>query len=212
MMGKPKKAEPKLFYHGLSLEKRMPQDHPLRKIKEVIDFTFVRSAVKGLYGQNGNESVDPSVILKLMFLLFYENIKSERALASQLPLRLDCLWFCDYDIDQPIPNHSVLSKARRRWGPDVFARFFETILCQCIDAGLVEGQTIHIDSSTIAANASKEKLRPQFRFLGQQLYQRLDGQINEPSKGNADKPGTPVTHVDPDARLYTKNGKTLLGL
>ena len=78
MMGKPKKAEPKLFYHGLSLERRIPQDHPLRKVKEAIDFTFVRPEVKGVYGQKGHASVDPSVILKLMFLLFYENNKLKR--------------------------------------------------------------------------------------------------------------------------------------
>ncbi len=211
MMGKPKRTEPKLFYHGLSLERRMPKDHTLRKIKERIDFTFVRSEVKHLYGQKGHESVDPCVILKLMFLLFYENIKSERALASQLPLRLDWLWFCDYDIDQPTPNHSVLSKARKRWGPDIFARFFENILGQCVDAGLVEGQTIHIDSSLIAANASKEKLKPQFGLLSQRLYQQLDDSVPKPSHGHADKPGTSVTPVDPEARLYTKNGKTTLG-
>ena len=211
MMGKSNKIEPKLFYHGLSLERRIPKDHPLRKVKELIDFTFVRSDVECLYGKNGNESIDPSVILKLMFLLFYENIKSERALASQLPLRLDWLWFCDYDIDDTTPNHSVISKARRRWGPDVFARFFENVLFQCIEAGLVDGRTIYIDSSTIAANASKEKLRPKFELFGKQLYQQLDSQIDKQPKLNADRPGTKVTQVDPDARLYTKNGKTILG-
>jgi transposase len=125
MMGKANKLEPKLFYHGVSLERRIPNDHPLRKIKQHIDFTFVRSQVEELYGKNGNESIDPVIILKMMLLLFYENIKSERHLASQLPLRLDWLWFCDYDIDDPTPNHSVISKARTRWGVDVFAKFFE---------------------------------------------------------------------------------------
>jgi transposase len=211
MMGKSNKIEPKLFYHGISLERRIPQDHPLRRVKKCIDFTFARSVVEGLYGKNGNESIDPSVILKLMFLLFYENIKSERALASQLPLRLDWLWFCDYDIDETTPNHSVISKARRRWGLDVFARFFENILCQCIEAGLVDGRTIHIDSSTIAANASKERLRPKLELFGEQFYQQLDSQIVKQAKLNADKTGTKVTQVDPDARLYTKNGKTILG-
>ena len=58
----------------------------------MIDFSFIRSEVKYLYGYNGNQSIDPTVILKLMFLLFYENIKSERALANQLPVGLD--WLC----------------------------------------------------------------------------------------------------------------------
>ena len=112
MMGRPNKVEPKLFYHGLSLDRRIGQDHSLRKVKKFIDFTFARKEVESLYGKNGNESIDPAVVLKLMFLLFYENIKSERALASQLSLRLDWLWFCDYDIDDVTPNHSVIFKAR----------------------------------------------------------------------------------------------------
>ncbi len=59
-----------------------------------------------------------------MFLLFYENIKSERALLRQLPLRLDWLWFCGYDLDEATPDHSVLSKARNRWGSEIFEGFF----------------------------------------------------------------------------------------
>ncbi|MGB2809948.1 MAG: transposase [Sedimentisphaerales bacterium] len=72
----------------------------MRSIKQLVDFDFVRSQVGQSYGKNGNESVDPAVVLKLMFLLFYENIKSERALMRQLPLRLDWLWFCGYDLDE----------------------------------------------------------------------------------------------------------------
>lgn len=211
MMGKPNKIEPKLFYHGLSLERRIPQNHPLRVIKKLIDFTFARTEVEELYGRNGNESIDPAVILKLMFLLFYENVKSERSLASQLPLRLDWLWFCDYDIDDETPNHSVISKARSKWGIEVFTRFFENVLSQCMEAGLVDGRTIHIDSSVIAANASKDKLRPKFALLGKQLYQQLDDQTKEQLELNSNKPGTNVTEVDPDARLFTKSGKTTLG-
>jgi transposase len=211
MMGKPNTIEPKLFYHGLSLDRRIGQDHPLRKVKKLIDFTFVRKEVECLYGKNGNESVDPAVVLKLIFLLFYEDIKSERALAFQLPLRLDWLWFCDYDIDDVTPNHSVISKARSRWGIDVFTRFFENVLGQCIEAGLIDGRTIHVDSGVINANAGKDGLRPKLELLGRQLYQKLEGQEDKQAESNSDKPGTLITEVDPDARLFTKNGKTTLG-
>ena len=126
MMGKPNQLEPKLFYHGVSLDRRMPKDHRLRKIEQLVDFNFIRSKVADLYGIRGNESVDPAVILKLMFLLFYENIKSERALMSQLPLRMDWLWSCGYDLVEKTPDHSVISKARRRWGLEVFPSFLKT--------------------------------------------------------------------------------------
>jgi len=211
MMGKANKLEPKLFYHGVSLERRIPKDHPLRKIKQHIDFTFVRSQVEDSYGKNGNKSIDPAIILKMLLLLFYENIKSERHLASQLSLRLDWLWFCDYDIDDPTPNHSVISKARSRWGVDVFAKFFENILSQCIEAGLVDGKTIHIDSSTINANAGIDKLKPKLELIGKQLYRQLEEETDMPTELTADQPYTKVTEVDSDARLFVKNGKITLG-
>jgi len=84
-------------------------------------------------------------------------------------------------------------------------------LSQCIEVGLVDGQTIHIDSSTIDANADKDRLRPKLKLLGKQLYQKLDGQTDKQPELNADRCGTKVTDVDPDARLFTKNGKTTLG-
>jgi len=204
MLGKPKKTEPKLFYHGVSLERRMPKEHPLRKIKQLIDFDFIRSQVADLYGTNGNQSVDPSVMLKLMFLLFYENIKSERALMRQLPLRLDWLWFCDYDLDEITPDHSVLSKARNRWGTEVFESFFMNILEQCINAGLVDGETIYIDSSTIDGNVDIGKVRPQLRKLSEQLTDKLDDAPQE-------KLAKRVSPADTDARIGRKYGKSTLG-
>ena len=205
MIGQKQQTEPKLFYHGISLDRRIGHDHPLRKIKNTIDFNFVRQQVAPLYGTTGNPSVDPVVILKLIFLLFYENIKSERALMTQLPLRLDWLWFCGYDLDDTTPNHSILSKARRRWGTEVFTQFFQNILEQCIEAGLVDGQTIHLDSSMIDANASKDKLQVQLRIVSGDLYNQLEENAEDQAVGKK------ISSVDPDARLGKKYSKTTLG-
>jgi len=199
MLGKPNQLQPKLFYNSFSLEQRVHQDHPLRKIKELIDFSFIRSEVKDLYGYNGNKSIDPTVILKLMFLLFYENVRSERTLADQLPVRLDWLWFCDYDIDDKTPNHSVISKARQRWGIDVFTKFFQNILQQCIDANLVDGDIIHIDSSTLKANASKDKIIPNLQLISEDLYDQLD-------KNTQDSKPRKISKTDPDAGFGKKKG------
>jgi IS5 family transposase len=170
-----------------------------------------------------------------MFLLYYENVKSERALRRQLPLRLDWLWFCEYDLEEELPHHSVLSKARRRWGPAVFAGFFQRILEQCLAAGLVDGETIHVDSSMIDANASKDALRPQLRVLGRQLYEQMEEQMEEPAaeakelseeteelsageeeletlpEASSDELARRAAPADPDARLGKKYGKSTLG-
>lgn len=75
------------------------------------------------YGINGNISVPPPVILKLMLLLILYNVRSERELMETLPERLDWLWFLRYDLDDEIPSHSILSKVRSRWGVEACKGF-----------------------------------------------------------------------------------------
>jgi transposase len=147
-----------LFSYRVNLEQRIRKDHPLRRVAQVIDFTFVCAEVARFYGKNGNEGVDPIILVKLMFLLFFDDVPSERELMERLPERLDYLWFLGYNLDEDIPNHSVLSKARTRWGREVFQQIFLRTVQQCVEAGLVDGKKIHVDSSLIEANASKDSV------------------------------------------------------
>ena len=113
MMGRQRKIQRKLFYSIINLDKRVRKDHILRKVVKYIDFDFTYKEVKDKYGIKGNVSVPPPVILKLLLLLILYNVRSERELMSTIPERLDWLWFLGYDLDDDIPNHSVLSKARK---------------------------------------------------------------------------------------------------
>jgi|GEM_PF-2753836 len=79
MMGQ-RKSDPQLFNYAVNLEKRVRANHPLRQVKALIDFGFVREEVAHCYEKNGNESVAPEAILKMMFLLFFDDIASEREL------------------------------------------------------------------------------------------------------------------------------------
>ena len=158
MMGHQPDCQQKFFITGFNLEKRIPEDHILRKISKKIDFNFIYGEVKDTYGSNGNVSVPPPVILKMMLLLILYNVRSERELMARLPLCLDWLWFLGYDLDNEIPNHSVLSKARARWGVDAFRRFFERIVQKCVEEGLVDGHKMFVDASLIDANASNNSV------------------------------------------------------
>lgn len=158
MMGKQPANEGKLFYYDISLARRIPAKHLLRQIKEAVDFSFTYEQVQDCYGVKGNVSVPPPVILKLMLLLFLYDVRSERELMETLPYRLDWLWFCDYDIDSPIPDHSVLSKARQRWGVTIFETLFARVVAQCVAADLVNGRKVHLDGSLIDAHASKRSI------------------------------------------------------
>ena len=187
----------------------MRPDHPLRQVKKLVDFDFIYQMVAPTYGVNGNVSVPPPVILKLMLLLVFYNVRSERELMATLPERLDWLWFIDFDLDDGIPDHSVLSKARGRWGTAAFQHFFERIVCQCVAAGLVDGSKIFMDSSLIQADASNHSII-NLNSLKSQLnrhYQELEARLEElPAdwKGNGQLNRTHLSTTDPDASLVSK--------
>jgi transposase len=157
MMGK-RSGQEDLFSYNVNLDKRVYLNHPLRRIKQQIDFSFAREAVASTYGVNGHVSEDPEVILKLMFLLFFDNLPSERELMHQVAYRLDYLWFLGLTLDDQVPDHSILSKARRRWGRKIFEELFVRTVRQCVDAGLVDGKKLHFDGSLVDANASKDSV------------------------------------------------------
>jgi transposase len=181
MMGTlPAETEQPLFSYCVQLERRIHAGHPLRRLRKVLDLSFVAPAVQHCYGKSGNVSVDPQVIMKMMLLLFYYNIPSERELMEQIPERLDFLWFLGYDLESVIPNHSVLSKARSRWGSEVFEKLFVRTIEQCAEAGLVDGRLLHIDSTTLKANASRNSViesSPELVAALRQAYQEQAGKL-----------------------------------
>jgi len=69
----------------VNLDKRVRSDHPLRRINETLELDFVRREVAQFYGTNGNVSEDPVVIMKMMLLLFLDNVRGERELMRIIP-------------------------------------------------------------------------------------------------------------------------------
>jgi transposase len=204
-------SQNQLFSYRVNLEHRVRRDHPLRRIAAAIDFTFVRAEVAHCYGHNGNVGLDPVVLLKLMFLLFYDDVASERELMERLPERLDYLWFLGYGLEDSVPDHSVLSKARRRWGREAFAKVFIHTVQQCVQAGLVDGKKIHVDSSLIDANASRQsviKSSPELIAGYKETYAVQESKLEDRSTA----PGYQaindqmVSPTDPDAALARKGG------
>jgi transposase len=221
MMGRQKRVQKKLFYTNFNLDQRVSKDHILRKVAKYIDFDFIYKEVKDNYGGNGNVSVPPPVILKMMLLLVFYNVRSERELMGTIPVRLDWLWFLGYDLDDEIPNHSVLSKARTRWGIDTFKSFFERIVWQCVQAGLVDGSKLFMDSSMVQADASnnsvvnKESLKRYLNKSYQILESRLEQEQQSCGSDYALKSGTAnkkyISTTDPDASVTRRgSGKSTL--
>jgi transposase len=169
MIGPIQREDAKLFHYGIVLEHRVRANNPLRTIDKAIDFSFVRGEVSGSYGKKGHQSEDPIVIMKLMLLLFLDDHCSERELMRIVPERLDYLWFLGFGLDDEIPNPSVLSKARRRWGKEVFEKLFVRVVQLCVESGLVDGKKIHMDGTLINGNASKDSVKRGPTVLIEQL-------------------------------------------
>ena len=202
-------SQKQLFNYSVDLDKRVRRDNPLRPIQERIDFAWVRDEVAHCYGYNGNESVDPVVILKLLFLLFFDAVKSERELMRIVPERLDYLWFLGYGLDDEIPDHSVLSKARARWGREVFERLFIRTVSQCVALGLVDGKKIHMDSSMVEANAAYGSFvhaSPELVSALREAYavEESKFEIDEERQSRVPKNRTSFSRTDPDATMAGK--------
>src|SRR5437762_5668597 len=209
MMGQ-QKSGPQLFNYAVNLEKRVRSDHVLRRVEAAIDFGFVREEVAHRYGDNGNVSIDPVVILKMMFLLFFDDVSSERELMKIIAERLDYLWFLGYSLDEEIPDHSVLSKARARWGKEVFESLFVRTVLQCVEAGLVDGKKLHVDSSLIEADAARESVikgTPELITVLKRAYQATESKLGEgvttPASYEAVNERMMST-TDPDAAMVSR--------
>jgi transposase/uncharacterized protein (UPF0179 family) len=211
MMGRQPNQQQKLFYDRIYLDQRIRSDHVLRQIAQHIDFDFIYREVQGTYGVNGNVSVPPPVLLKMMLLLILYNVRSERELLATIPERLDWLWFLGFDLDDEVPNHSVLSKARARWGTEAFKQFFERIVSQCVQAGLVDGRKLFMDSCLVQANASNnsvvntESLKRYLNKGYQRLQARLDEAEQEPQRAGVANQ-THISTTDPDASVVRRGG------
>jgi len=156
MMGR-RRFAPKLYYQ-LSLDQLIPTDHLLRHIAETIDFTFIYPLARPYYSHTGQPSVDPIIIFKTLLIGYLYGITSERRLMAEIQVNLAYRWFLGYDLDEPIPDHSVLSKARARFGMEVFERFFQQSIEMCREAGLLSEGPVYVDTTLVQAAASMDSL------------------------------------------------------
>src|SRR5215210_7678089 len=156
MQGKKQYIE-KLFV-SFQLSDRVPEDNFYRKLKQVLDFQWLYKKTAKYYGCEGQESIDPVVFFKLILIGYLENLASDRRIINTVSMRLDMLFFIGYDIDEPLPWHSTLSRTRQLYGEAVFKELFKQVLKQSIDKGMVAGRRQAIDSVAVKANASMSKL------------------------------------------------------
>jgi transposase len=146
----------------ISLEDLVPEDNFYRRLQQKLDLSFVRDLVEDRYAASGRPSVDPEVFFRLQLVMFHEGIRSERELMRIVSDRLSVRWYVGYDLHEPLPDHSSLTRIRDRFGLSVFREFFERIVEACVEAGLVWGEELYFDATKVDANASLDSIAPRF--------------------------------------------------
>src|SRR5215216_934824 len=148
---------------NLSLEELVPKDNFYRRLLATLDLSFVRELVRDCYASSGRPSVDPVIFFRLQLVMFFENIRSERQLMEVAADRLSIRWYLGYDLHEPLPDHSSLTRIRERYGLESFRGFFERIVEECFEAGLVWGKELFFDSTKVeATNAAVDSLAPRW--------------------------------------------------
>jgi len=179
-----------------NLDALLPADNFYRRLEERLDLSFVRELVQDCYEEMGRPSIDPVVFFKLHLIAFFERIISERHLMETTHLNLAHRWYLGYDFDEPLPDHSSLSKIRSRYGVEAFLRFFEHIVELCIEAGLVDGDEFYFDATNVEANASMSSLRPRLSLVAAQEHVQKVFEENPPPKEDAQPMAPSVRDVE----------------
>jgi transposase len=158
VLGRQDRWQEDLFV-ACSLSSLIPDDHILKRVDKVLDLSWLRQEVKDLYCDcNGRPAIDPEAAVRLMLAGFFQGIVHDRKLMREAQVNLAIRWFAGYRLDEKLPDHSSLTRIRQRWGPERFKKIFLKTVQSCMDANLVNGQTVHIDATLIRADVSWESL------------------------------------------------------
>lgn len=211
-----KKYQEKLFL-SFQLSDRVPIDNFYRRLKIVLDLSFITKHTFQYYGSEGQKSIDPIVFFKLMLIGYLENLNSDRKIIEHASMRMDMLYFIGYDIDERLPWHSTLSRTRQLYGEELFLEVFRKVLSLCVKKGMVSGRRQAIDSALVKANASMESIIPKElnNDTANYLKELSENEEEEKPLQKDKKQKTSMSNrnwtspTDPDARISKKKYKPL---
>ena len=178
MQGKNNYTE-KLFL-SFQLSDRIPKENFYRRLRVRLDLSFLYRDTRELYGRTGNPSIDPVVFFKLPLTGYLENVTSDRKLVEHCGMRMDVLYFLDYDLEEELSWHSTISRTRQLHPATLFEKLFNKVFALCVDSWMVSGHTQAVDSVPIKADASMESVVPKMPAT------TIDGHLKKVSEENGE--------------------------
>jgi len=202
MIGNQERWQEDLFVAG-PLSALIPPDHILKQVDKILDLWWLRAEVADTYNETmGRPSIDPEAALRLMLAGYFHNIIHDRKLMREAQVNLAIRWFAGFRLYEKLPDHSALTKIRQRWGLDKFRKIFQKTVQMCMEAGLVNAETVHIDSTLIRADVSWESLTTEYAYNSFK-----ENSLEENDNGNISRTGKKKkrSKTDPDATLTTSS-------
>jgi len=151
------------MFSYLSPEARVPRDHPLRPIRDMVNQALAELSgeFQAMYSREGRPSIPPEKLLRALLLQILYTIRSARLLMEQLDYNLLFRWFVGLSMDDKVWDHSVFSKNQERFlDSDLAAAFFARILEQAKTARLLSDEHFTVDGTLLEAWASLKSFRP----------------------------------------------------
>src|SRR5215203_5120498 len=195
--------QPGSMFSYVSLEARVPVDHPLRAIRRITDRALeqLSSRFGTLYVTFGRPSIPPEQLLRALLLQAVYTIRSERQLMEQIDYNLLFRWFVGLGMDDAVWSPTTFSKNRDRLlAGDVAAAFFDAVLIHAETARLLSDEHFTVDGTLLEAWASQKRFRPR----DQDPSAGDGGNASVDFRGQRRSNVTHQSTTDPDARLYKK--------
>lgn len=193
------------MFSYVSLESRVPEDHPLRSIRRMVDqvLSGLTKEFAVMYSRTGRPSIAPERLLRALILQVLYTIRSERMLMEQLDYNMLFRWFVGLSMDDVVWDHSTFTKNRDRFlESDLAGAFFSGVISQAEETGLLSDEHFTIDGTLIDAWASMKSFRP--KDGGNDSSSGSDHNRSVDFHGEKRRNDTHESTTDPDARLYRK--------
>lgn len=189
----------------ISPEERVPDDHPLRPIRQMVNGALRRLSPRfeTLYSRTGRPSVPPEQLLRALLLQVLYTIRSERMLMEQLEYNLLFRWFVGLDMDESVWDPTTFTKNRERLlEGEVAEAFFEAVLDEARQRHLLSNEHFSVDGTLIEAWASHKSFRPKDEEPGSGGGGGRNPDVD--FRGETRSNATHRSTTDPDARLMRK--------
>ena len=187
------------MFSYVSLEKRVPADHPLRPMRQMVDEALksLSPRFSRLYSDTGRPSIPPEQLLRALVLQILYTVRSERMLMEQLDYNLLFRWFVGLGMDDEVWDATTFTKNRERLlAGDIAQAFFDRVLKQAREKRLLSSEHFTVDGTMIEAWASHKSYRPKDG--------RDDDEGGENFHGQKRSRDTHESTTDPEALLFRK--------